>query len=350
MKAKKNNFDISELEEFDNHKLLNFIHDDKGKLCGYIAIHRGSLEIPAFGATRYWKYSSPTEALRDALRLARLMSYKSAMAGLKYGGAKATLMENGNSKKGIITSYTKNVTYLGGRFITGADVGISTSDVQFMHKNSPYIVGAIGDPVRFTAQGIVEGLQASLKGVFDTDTFDGRSFAIQGVGKIGTELLKHLYESSKVIYVADINQARIKQIITEYPRLVPVSVADIHKQKVDVFMPCALSGIINSTTIKELRCKIIAGGANNQLENALAGEKLHQRGILYAPDYLINAGGLISVVDEYEYKNFDAKRVESRVSKIGDSMRAVLSESKRKNSPTNFVADAIAKKKIEETF
>lgn len=335
------------LKEFDNHRLVSFVHDPHVSLECYIAIHRGGLIRPAFGATRFWKYSSELEALRDALRLSKVMSYKSALAGFPYGGAKAVIInqKNNSKKKGqLLRTYARHVSYLSGHFITGADVGINEDDLEAMASQSKYIVGLKADPVKFTNIGVFYSVQECLKEVFGDSSLRGRSFAIQGLGKTGMGILRLIYNDAKKIYVSDINSKQLKTAKDRFPRIEVVKPLEIYKQYVDVFAPCALSNEINSKNVDSFRCKIIVGSANSQLETAEIGELLFKRGILYAPDYVVNAGGLISVVDEYEKKRYNEKRIMLKVEKIKSTLRSIISKSKRLHKATNLIADRMAEK------
>lgn len=343
----QSNFDFEELDEFDEHKLVIFLCSPLGKLRGFIAIHRGGLRLPCFGATRIWKYSSESEALKDALRLSRLMSYKSALAGLKYGGAKAVIFDAcplKDDRDKMVKTYAQYVNFLDGHFITGADVGVSEHDLKIMLGESKFMVGGKSDPVKFTALGVLYGIQVCLKEIFGDPSIFERTFAIQGVGKTGLGLLKLIYGKAKKIYVSDINTKLVKQIVSEFSNIEIVEPSEIFKQKVDVFSPCALSHEVNFKNVSLLNCKIVAGSANNQLEKKEVGELLHKLGILYAPDYVINAGGLITVVDEYENGNTHEKRVKNRVAQIKKTMKAIIEEAKKSHKATNVVADEMAEK------
>lgn len=352
---KQDIFSFEQIKEFDNHHMVVFFYRKEYGLKGYIAIHRNGGTLPAFGATRIWYYKNDLDALNDTLRLSRLMSYKSVMAGLPYGGAKATI----NLADGILTNvdkhtllkeYVKQVNILGGKFITGADVGVNEADVKLMKKNSPFIVGVKYDAVKFTALGVYYGIQASLDEVFSSDSLSTRSFAIQGLGKTGRSLLSLLYGKAGKIYVSDINHSLINNIKSEFPEVIPVEPTKIHKQKVDVFSPCALSNAINLKNISTLHCRIIAGTANLQLENNQIGNLLHKLNILFAPDFIINAGGMIAVSDEFENKNSSEKRVHEKVRKIKITLKKVYSESKNQKIPSSQVAIEMAEKLLNKKY
>lgn len=344
-------FQVERLSEFDNHKVVSFIHDSKSGLKGFIAIHSVNSNYPSFGATRFWHYDADVEALSDALRLSRMMSYKSALADLPYGGAKGVIMHpysRVKDRKQLLQAYAQRVNYLGGRFVTGTDVGLNGKDIQVMRQESSYIVGTKVNPEQFTGLGIFYSIQECLGEIFGTDKISGRSFAIQGLGKVGSELLRLLYQRGGKVFAADISRKKIEQVRKSFPKIEIVKPADIHKLEVDVYSPCALSNALNILRAKQLRCKIVAGGANNQLANERVGEVLYERGILYAPDYVINAGGLISVVDEYENKSSNTKRLSERVSAIKSRVRKILNESKKQNLPPNVIADEMGRNIISK--
>jgi len=341
----KNKEPIENIQGFDKHRLVSFVYDEKSGLRGFIAIHRGGLRYSAFGATRIWPYETEEEALRDALKLSRTMSYKSALAGLKYGGAKAVIISNEavlKNKEQLLEAYAKKVNYFSGHFVTGADVGTTGKDVQILKKYSPYIVGTKVDPVKFTINGIFQSMQTCLREIYGNDKLENRSFAIKGLGKVGFGLLEKIGDKASKIYVADIDKNRLKEAKNKFNNLEIVEPLEIEKQPVDVFSPNALSNCINGQNISKLRCKIIVGGANCQLENSSIGELLYKLGILYAPDYVVNAGGLISVVDEYEHKDYDEERINLRVNKIKTTLKNIFSQSKKQKKATNLVADEMA--------
>ena len=339
------------LSEFDSHKFVGFIHDSNTGLNGYIAIHRGDSNRPSFGATRMWNYESQKDALKDALKLSRTMSYKAAMAGIKCGGAKAVIVGNGKSKKdrvALLKSYAERINYLGGNFITGADVGISRDDVIVMRRASPYFVGTKTEPVKYTALGLLYSIHTCLKEINGSPELTDRSFAIQGIGKVGEEMLRLIYPHSKKIYISDIDDKKLSAAKRNYPKVKITGIDEIYSKSVDIFCPCALSNCLNHKNISNLKCKVVVGGANNQLENNSIGDLLYKIGILYAPDYIVNAGGLISVYDEYENGNYRTKRVKKKVKGIADTLEKVIKESKNKKISTNESADKIAEQEFND--
>lgn len=337
---------IEKLPEFNNHRIITFLSDSRSGLKGFISIHRGGLVHPAFGATRLWNYCSELDALKDALKLSQMMSYKSAIHGLNYGGAKGVIMNTSQklNKKFLLRAYAKKVNYLSGHFITGADIGLTQKDVKIMKKESPFFVGTKYDPAKLTALGNFYALSVCLKKVFGKEQLSERTFAIQGMGKIGMEFLKLICKNSKKVFISDINHLKIKSIKKLFPNIQPVKPSEIHKCTADVFSPCALSNSITSKNVSQLRCKIIVGGANNQLENDKVGEKLYKSGILYAPDFVVNAGGLISVIDEFEHKDRNKERVNGRVMKTKEILQKILEKSEKKSRSPNFIAKEMAEK------
>jgi leucine dehydrogenase len=339
--------DTDKLPAFDNHKLVTFINNKNTGLKGFIAIHRINSKYPAFGATRIWDYKNSEEALTDALRLSRTMSHKAALAGLHCGGAKAVIISDGvQNRSAFLRSYAEEVNHLGGSFITGADVGVDRADVIKMRRLSKFFVGTKVDPVRFTGLGLLYSLQACVKSVYGRENLEERTLAIQGVGKIGSELLKLVYPLAKKIYIADIDKKTLEVVKKRFPKVRVVSPSEIYKAEVDIFSPCALGNSLTQDKIKQLKCAMIVGGANCQLESEGVGLKLHEKGILYAPDYLVNAGGLISVYYEYEDSKAHIRKIIKRVKKIKNTMRNIIILSKEKNKPTFLIANQISEKII----
>lgn len=346
--------EVTELPEFDNHVLVSFAQDEASGLTGIIAIHRANLDIPSFGATRFWHYGNSLEGIKDALRLSRLMSYKAAVAGLDCGGAKGVILSkwpldklSDTQRTKLIEAYASRVNLLGGRFVTGTDVGIQQSDLHTMRDISRHVIGFNNNSTEFTVFGVFESMKAALQEVFGSSDPSGHSFAIQGLGKIGGGLLALLYGSVGMagkIYITDINPAQVEKIRAMYPRVIPVAPEEIDMQEVDVFVPCALSCAINAKNAKRLRVKIVVGGANNQLDSDEAGDILHEREILYVPDYVANAGGLIAVFDEYRYPSYDRTRVEKMMLHIPETLRKIFIESRAENVAPNKIANRIAER------
>lgn len=342
------NFNLEKLKEYDEHYKVVFINNTESGLKGFLAIHRKNKNIPSFGATRLWRYSDPLDGLRDALRLSRLMSYKAALAGLPCGGAKSVILlpKRLKNKKKLLLSYAEEVNSLGGDFITGTDVGLSQNDLRLMKSASKFFVGLNGNATECTALGIYYSMETSLKFLTGQSDLEGKTLAIQGLGKVGMALLALLYQQARVIYVADTDKSAVAKTKKKFPRVAVVKPSEIHKQKVDIFSPCALSHALNTKVIAELNCRMIVGGANNQLQDESTGDRLFKLGILYAPDYVVNAGGLIAVYDEHENQKNDDKRIRDKVLTIKKRLSRILQRSKKENLAPHRIADEITQKKF----
>lgn len=339
---------IRGLPEYDNHHLVTYLHDERTALEAFVAIHRKNGALPSFGATRLWQYRSEEEALRDALRLSRLMSYKAALASLPCGGAKGVIIHSGepteDHRSALIEAYADKISSLKDSFVTGTDVGIRQSDLRVMRERTPNIIGFNDNTAEFTALGVYHAICCALRHVHGDDDLKERTFAIQGVGKVGGELLKLLYGETRGIFVADIDDERLRMMRSAYPNIEIVPTETIHRQVVDVFSPCALSSAVKTSNVSELACRIVAGGANNQLEKEDVGDILHKMDILYAPDYVVNAGGLIAVYDEYEHSDYDAERVREKVVKIEGRLDALIKASREQNRPISRIANEMAER------
>lgn len=338
--------DIANLPEFDNHEAVVYAVDERVGLKSFIAIHNTNLG-PATGGTRYWNYASEEEAIRDVLRLSQAMTYKCALARVPYGGGKGVIIGNAhNPRKGyLFASYAHRVNLLNGTFYTGEDVGLTQANLHILEKESKFIIGReriAGNPSPWAARGVYYAILAALQAVFGNSEIAGRTFSVKGVGKVGSVLCGLLYERGGKVFVADLAPEKIKSIKRKYPRVEVMRPLEIHKQKVDVYAPCALGGEFNKKTIPQLRCKVICGGANNQLASHEDGERLHSWDILYVPDYLANAGGLINVVAELDKRGYSRRRVERKVRGIRATTKKIIELSRKKNQPTSHIADRLA--------
>jgi leucine dehydrogenase len=337
------------LKEFDNHERIEFFSDKRTGLQAFIAIHNTNLG-PATGGTRYGFYQSQTEALRDALKLSRAMTYKCALAGVPFGGGKGVIMARGAAKsKSLLEEYARKVNLFKGSFTTGEDVGIAENDIKIMARISPYIncrPEKGGNPAPWAARGVFYAIQTALKSVFGYSGAAGRKFAIKGLGNVGYELCRLIYEQSGEIAAADINPERTKYAKKHFPKIKIVPASAIFREIADVYCPCALGGDFTNRTIPFLNCRIICGAANNQLWSKPDGEKFHKRNILYIPDYVSNAGGLINVAAELDPRGYERKRVEKNLLKIKKTIEKIISISGRKKISTNQVADRLAEKII----
>ena len=338
--------EISEFPEFDNHESVTFFDDQKTGLQGYIAIHNTNLGSSA-GGTRCYPYKNKEDALRDVLRLSRAMTYKCALADVPFGGAKAVIIYDPQKPKSkeFLLSYAERVNSFNGNFITGEDVGMSLEDVTFLSKHSKWIAGSKtkgGDLGPWAALGVFHAAQAALESIFSKKEVQNATFAIKGLGKVGGGLCELVIKNGGHVIGADIDKKAIDSIKKKFPQVKIVDSKVIHKQRAEVFAPCALSGDLNKKSIEELNCKIVCGGANNQLTTPEDGLRLHKREILYIPDYLANAGGLINVASEMLPQGYNREWVKSKCEKIHETAKKVVELSRRDQKPTNEVADRLA--------
>lgn len=342
---------IHDLPEFDNHELLVYFHEQRTKLRGYIAIHNTKLG-PSTGGTRMYEYPSEIEAVKDVLNLSKAMSYKCALAGVPFGGGKAVIIGNQKSKnKRLLEAYAKIINCFNGKFNTGTDMGMTDKDIDILSKKTKFVPSENGRKEIYTtsemaALGVFFGIQECLKEVFGSATLKDRKVAIKGLGKLGSKLAGLLYQEGAIVVAADINSAKVKKVLSKYPNVKIVPTQDIHKQNVDVYSPCALGNDITAKIIEELRAKIICGGANNQLSSKELGHSLKKNGILYAPDYVVNAGGLINVVEKTGKRKYNKQNVYNKVKNIKSTLRNIISISRKKGKSTNEIADFLANKII----
>ena len=337
-----------------NHEQVLFGNDPETNLQCIIAIHDLTLG-PALGGTRMKTYHSTYEALVDVLRLSRGMTYKAAAAGLDLGGGKAVIIGDPETQKSkeLLEAYGRFVDGLGGQYITAEDVGTTVEDMVVVRSKTRHVtglpeeMGGSGDPSPVTALGVFHGMRAAIEEVYGTDDLDGKTVALQGLGKVGWHLAEHLYNAGVKLIVADIR----RKVIEKARDAFEVRVADpdrIHAIDCDVFSPCALGAVVNNQSIEELKCRIIAGAANNQLaDERVQGPMLKLRGILYAPDFVINAGGLINVSGELDPEGYDREKALDRANRIYDSMKTCFALAKEKNIPTAEAAVHMAEERIE---
>ena len=339
---------------FDDHERVLFCRDEATGLCAIIAIHSTALG-PAAGGTRLWTYASDDEALYDVLRLSQGMSYKNAMAGLKFGGGKAVIMKTPDfeGSEALYERFGEFVESLGGDYITAEDVGMSVDIMDIVARKTRYVSGltlqsgkAGGDPSPKTAYGIYRGILAAAKARLGRDDLDGVRVAVQGVGHVGYELCKLLHAAGAALLVADLDEARVDRVCAEFGAE-RVSGAEILFVDADVLAPCALGAILHEESIPGIKARIVAGGANNQLRSPDDGQRLADAGILYAPDYVINAGGIINVACEY-FGDVDDAGVMDLVARIGPRLSAIFDEAERTGEPTNVIADRQARKIIAD--
>ncbi|GGI90914.1 leucine dehydrogenase [Shewanella hanedai] len=332
---------------FDEHEQIVFCQDKESGLKAIIAIHNTNLG-PAVGGCRMWNYESDDEALTDVLRLSRGMTYKNALAGLEMGGGKSVIIADPKTqdREALFRAFGRCINSLGGKYFSAEDVGVTTADIMIAHQETPYMAGLegkSGDPSPFTALGTYLGIKAAVKHQRGIDSLKGLKISVQGVGHVGYYLCRHLHAEGAELIVTDINQTSLDRVSTEFGATV-VAPQDIYHQDVDVYAPCALGATINDTTIPLLKATIVAGCANNQLAEARHGEKLKELNILYAPDYVINAGGIINVSFE---KDYDATLATKKVEEIYDTLMRIFVLSDEQDCTTSSIADELARAIIE---
>ncbi len=337
--------------QFRDHEHLSYFHDKKSGLKAFIAVHDTTLG-PAAGGCRMWPYDSEMDALSDALRLSRGMSYKNAMAGLPLGGGKAVIIGNSKTDKSeeLFRALGRAVESLGGLYITAEDVGMTVQDMMIIATETKYVAGlpqgdhASGDPSPFTATGIYNGIKAAVKYKLGLDSLKGLSIAVQGVGHVGRYLCQYLHNDGVKLLISDIVQENLDYAVTHFGATI-VAPDEILSVKADVLSPCALGAILNDDTIPNLNVSIIAGGANNQLASDYHGVRLMDRGILFAPDYVINAGGIINVSGETT-GDYDVNWVNKKVDDIYHTLMHIFERAEQEQRPTNMVADEMAEEII----
>lgn len=335
------------LGEHDHEQLL-FCYEPAASYRGIIAIHDTTLG-PALGGTRVWAYRNEAEAVVDALRLARGMTYKAAVAGLTLGGGKSVILapEGEVDREALFRAHGRFVESLGGRYITAEDVGTSPIDMDYVHMETTHVVGLqgkSGDPSPVTAYGVYAGMKAAAKVVFGDDHLAERTVAVQGAGRVGYHLCAHLAAEGARVLVTDIDRAKAQQAAEAFGAKA-VAPEAIYAATADIFAPCALGAVVNDDTLTQFKCKVIAGGANNVLAEERHGDALEKMGILYAPDYVINAGGLINVNSELE--GWPAERAKAKAGDIYDTLGRVFEIARRERIPTYRAADRLAEKRIE---
>ena len=342
---------FSYLEKYDYEQLV-FCQDKQSGLKAIIAIHDTTLG-PALGGTRMWTYESEEAAIEDALRLARGMTYKNAAAGLNLGGGKTVIIGDPRKDKSeaLFRAFGRYIQGLNGRYITAEDVGTTVADMDIIHEETDFVTGispafgSSGNPSPVTAYGVYKGMKAAAKAAFGTDSLEGKTVAVQGVGNVAYSLCRHLHEEGANLVVTDIQKEAVQRVVTEFGAKA-VDPNEIYGVECDIFAPCALGAIINDQTIPQLKAKVIAGSANNQLKDSTHGDLIHEMGIVYAPDYVINAGGVINVADELY--GYNADRALKKVELIYDNIETVIAISKRDGIPTYVAADRMAEERIEK--
>ena len=331
------------------HDQLVFWSDVASGYRGIIAIHDTTLG-PALGGTRFWNYASEAEAITDVLRLARGMTYKAAITGLALGGGKSVIIgdHHATEREAIFRAHGRAIESLGGRYITAADVGTSVDDMEYLRKETQWVTGLhgrSGDPAPITAFGVCQGLKACARFRYGEESLEGRHVVVQGLGRVGYHLCKHLAEEGARLSVADIEDERVRKAVADFGATAVAS-DDVYGTRADIFSPCALGAVINDDTLAMLKVDIVAGSANNQLAETRHGGVLHERGIVYAPDYVINAGGICSVYGELE--GWTAEQSMEKAGGIYRCLLQVLGHALAEDIPTSQAADSMARRRIAE--
>jgi len=339
-------------EDFDAHEDLHFVWNEECGLKAIIAVHSTHLG-PAAGGCRFWHYADPADALTDALRLSRGMSYKNAMAGLPLGGGKSVIIADEKRTKTpeMLHAFGKAIDHLCGRYVTAEDVGVSVADMIEIRRQTPFVAGLPveggdvgGDPGPHTSLGVFLGIKAAVRRALGKDSLNGLHIALQGAGSVATGVAAHAAAEGARLSIADVDSAKAQKLADAAGGKV-VGADEILGIEADVLSPCALGAILDEQTIPALRVSVVAGGANNQLAKPGDGPRLQERGILYAPDYVINAGGIINVSTEY-LRDGDSSLVRQRIEGIPDRLEQIWAESAESGRDPASVADAMAQRLI----
>ena len=336
------------------HEQVVFCHDEPTGLKAIIAIHSTALG-PALGGTRFYPYASESDALSDVLNLSRGMSYKAALAGLDLGGGKAVIIGDPATTKteALLRAYGRMVQSLGGRYYTACDVGTFSEDMDQVARECDFVTGrtvahgGAGDSSVLTAYGVFQGMRAAAEATWGAPTLHGRTVGVAGVGKVGHHLVRHLVEDGAEVVVTDVNPDAVARVQAEHPDVRTVADADVLVAgELDVYAPCALGGALTDEVVAVLSARIVCGAANNQLAHEGIEKQLEDRGVLYAPDYMVNAGGLIQVADELEGFSFD--RAKARAEKIYDTTKQVFALAAEDGVPPAVAADRLAERRMRE--
>ncbi len=339
----------------DQHEEITFFHDKKINLKVIVGIHDTTLG-PALGGTRFWHYAHEYAALQDVLRLSRGMTYKSALAGLNLGGGKAVIIGDARKikNKTLLHHYGLILNKMHGRYITSEDVNITIDDIAEVSQKSSHVVGlplakgGSGDPSSLTAYGTYLGMKAAAKGVYGIESLSKKKIGVEGVGKVGAYLLSLLHKENATVFITDTSSTRLKHIQKNYPFVQVIPREDFYTYDMDIYAPCALGATLNTETIPLLKCKIIAGAANNQLaDEALHGQQLFDRDIVYAPDILINAGGVMNVYEEL-YGPYNKNKAQQRVETIFEKCFNILQQSSQTKTPPHIIAKKMALQRLHE--
>ncbi len=340
------------MSAFD-HEQVVFCNDNATGLKAIIAIHNTVLG-PALGGTRMWSYKSEAEALNDVLRLSRGMSFKSSCAGINLGGGKAVIIGDSKTQKNeaLLRRFGKFVDSLAGKYITAEDVGMGTRDMEYIHMETDFVsglpeaMGGSGDPSPVTAYGVFLGMKAAAKEKWGSDSLSGKKVAVQGVGHVGENLVRQLVKEGCKVTICDINEEKVKQLAAEL-KVTAVGLDAIYDVDMDIYAPCALGATVNDDSLSRLKCSVICGAANNQLaDETIHGVEVIKKGILYAPDFVVNAGGIINVY--YELEGYNRERALAHAENIYSTTLEIFRIAKAENLPTYAAANRIAEKRIQD--
>ena len=340
---------VRRYRDYNGHEKVVRAIDRESGLHAIVAVHDRTLG-PALGGCRMWSYDSEADAITDALRLSHGMTLKAAMAGVSAGGGKSVILGDPKTDKteALLRAFGRTVDSFDGQYVSGEDVGISVQDVEWAALETRHILGCsdrAGDPSPMTAYGVYVGIMAAVRRRLRRETLDGVTVAVQGLGHVGLALCTLLHDNGAQLVVADIEAQAVTRVVSDYGATA-VPPENIHRAEVDVFAPCALGAVINDDTIAELRCAVIAGSANNQLSEDRHGEMLWRRHILYAPDYVINAGGLIALSRELAPDGYRVQQARAMTALIGDTLAEIFARAESTDAPTNDVADRIANERV----
>ncbi|MET1412822.1 Glu/Leu/Phe/Val dehydrogenase dimerization domain-containing protein [Roseibium sp. HPY-6] len=341
-------FDHPEMGEHEN---VVFAKDKESGLNAIIAVHDTTLG-PALGGCRVWPYENPADALTDALRLSRGMTYKNALAGLDLGGGKAVIMACPRKDKSnqMMEAFGRHVERLSGTYITAEDVGVSPDDMEAVARHTDHVRGTsatgLGDPSPYTALGVFEGIKASAHHVFGTSDLEGKTVSVQGLGHVGFDVARQLHEAGAKLIVSDIHSPAVVRALDEFGATA-VDASEAHLAAADIFVPCALGAGLNARTIPQIQARVVAGAANNQLQTPADGVALKQRGILYAPDYAINAGGVISIA--LAQPGGSDTRVREKTLAIGDTLTLIFERASREGTTPEAIADKMAEERLAKS-
>ncbi len=335
---------LKQMEEY-GHQQIVFVRDEKTGLKAIIAVHDTTLG-PAIGGTRFWNYANEGEALYDVLRLSRGMTLKNAAAGLPHGGGKAVIIGDAKKLKSqeFFHAYGRIINSLGGIYYTAEDVNISATDIGYVNEVTKYVTGTpaiSGNPSPFTARGVFLGIKAGAKVKFGSESLAGKTVAVQGLGSVGYALCGHLHNDGAQLKVYDINESAVDKAVQEFGA-VAVTADEILSVECDIFAPCALGAVLNADNVANLKCELIGGAANNVLVDADTGDRLRELDILYLPDYIINAGGVINAAEEVSGQAYDAKKADAKVDKIFDTTLKIIELARARNLSTYDAAEQYA--------